>query len=122
VGEEIWVPSGSRWQAWHVLPEFKWMSGGSYQVWLSRVYIVQVARKDYEPWIRLSIRRIDEKPIREDWDELQRIKNEIAGEGARCVELYPRHDEVVNVANMRHLFVVPEDFPIPCLWTKGRGA
>jgi hypothetical protein len=41
------------------------------------------------------------------WDELQRVKS-IAGYGdAWAVEIYPHDDEVVNVANMRHLWILP---------------
>lgn len=40
------------------------------------------------------------------WDELQRIKNECLGEDVWCVEVYPAQDDVVDVANMRHLWVL----------------
>lgn len=41
------------------------------------------------------------------WDELQQIKR-IAGYAAWwAVEIYPDDSEVVNVANMRHLWVLP---------------
>jgi len=48
------------------------------------------------------------------WDELQRLKNE-AGYGAQqAVEIYPPESDVVNVANMRHLWILPE--PLPFAW------
>jgi hypothetical protein len=42
------------------------------------------------------------------WDDLQRLKRE-CGRGERwAVEIFPADSEVVNVANMRHLWVLPE--------------
>lgn len=42
------------------------------------------------------------------WDQLQDIKNAIGYENSWLVECYPPESELVNVANMRHLFVLPE--------------
>lgn len=54
--------------------------------------------------LHLAITRHDGAEIRE-WETLQRIKNEVAGDETIAVEVYPRRSEVVNQANMRHLFV-----------------
>ncbi len=77
----------------------------------SRTFIVQVFVE--KGFTRLSVNRADwderQNRFREDitWDDLQRIKRE-AGYGDMCaVELFPPDDEVVNVANMRHLWLVP---------------
>ena len=40
------------------------------------------------------------------WDELQRVKNECLGEDVWCVEVYPAQDKLVDVSNMRHLWVL----------------
>lgn len=48
------------------------------------------------------------------WDELQRIKNECGFGGECAVELFPPDADVVNVANMRHLWFVQ---PPPYLWS-----
>lgn len=52
------------------------------------------------------------------WDDLQRLKRE-AGYGDRwAVECYPADAAVVNVANMRHLWLLPE---APAYgWRKGQ--
>jgi hypothetical protein len=42
------------------------------------------------------------------WDELMAVKTAVGYGSAWCVEAYPPDDCVVNVANIRHLFVVPE--------------
>lgn len=68
---------------------------------------------------RLSICRAMVSPERDgtaadgiSWDELQELKRQ-AGFGDRwAVEVYPADESVVNVANMRHLWLMPE----PLLW------
>lgn len=40
------------------------------------------------------------------WDELQEIKNKVGFSDKWCLECYPPSDKVINVANMRHLFVI----------------
>lgn len=49
------------------------------------------------------------------WDDLQEIKNEIAGEEAVAIEIYPAAQDLVYEENIRHLWVVPPDFPLPNL-------
>lgn len=47
------------------------------------------------------------------WDELQQIKREIGFGGRDAVEVYPPDRDVVNVANMRHLWVMPVGERLP---------
>lgn len=42
------------------------------------------------------------------WEQLERAKEECGFKGCWMVELYPPSGEVVNVANMRHLWLIPE--------------
>lgn len=49
--------------------------------------------------------------IRPSWPEMQRIKDEIAGQDATAVEVYPPHSEIVDQADMYHLWVLPEPLP-----------
>jgi len=42
------------------------------------------------------------------WDQLMRIKSDCGFRDYWAVEIFPPQDEVVNVANMRHLWVVSE--------------
>lgn len=44
--------------------------------------------------------------IRPTWPEMQRIKDELAGADATAVEVYPPHDEIVDAADMYHLWVL----------------
>jgi len=97
------------------VPRTQWPNGGQQpdrvRVWVSRDYLVQeFACVDPLVNARLSICRTSHNGARWDdgvsWDELMRIKREI-GYGARdAVEIYPADADVVNVANMRHLWLV----------------
>lgn len=52
--------------------------------------------------------------VRPTWLEMQRIKDEIAGPNATAVEVYPPHTEIVDDADMYHLWVLngPLDFSL----------
>jgi hypothetical protein len=65
------------------------------------------------PWDQLSVQRFDGRPIQE-WDTLQRIKNEVYGPHFEAVELYPDVDRLVDMGNTRHLWVQNNEdlFPI----------
>lgn len=85
------------------------------EVWKSEDYLVQIY-KDHNGWIRLSINRVtftlvNNHPIWQDgitWDDLYNIKNDLGFHDKWLVECYPPEDELVNVANIRHLFVLDE--------------
>jgi hypothetical protein len=86
------------------------------RVWRSREFLIQEYLEDGH--IRLSV--IDVRKIKAfgkhdykfgksiTWDDLQRIKAEV-GYGDRCaVEVYPPDNLIVNVQNMRHLWILDE--------------
>jgi len=87
-------------------------SGDVVEVWRNYRFLVCVyAEKDGAQ--RVSINRT---MIEEDtgqwvdgitWDELQEIKRQIGRGGAWAVEVYPSDESQVNVANMRHLWLLP---------------
>lgn len=45
---------------------------------------------------------------RPTWPEMQRIKDELAGHDRTGVEVYPPHAEIVDQADMYHLWVLPD--------------
>lgn len=61
---------------------------------------------------QLAIRRCDGQEIG-SWDELQVLKNELAGPERVAIEVYPAMSELVNKQNVRHLWVLPEGFRLP---------
>jgi hypothetical protein len=48
------------------------------------------------------------------WEELQRLKNQCGFADKDAVEIFPRHYDAVNVANMRHLWIM--DDPVSFAW------
>lgn len=69
--------------------------------------------------VRLSICRtsIDRKGAWLDgitWDELQHVKNECGYFDRDAIEVYPAQKDIVNVANMRHLWILDE--PLDFVW------
>ena len=49
--------------------------------------------------------------IRPTWWEMQRIKNELAGEEATAIEVYPPKSQVVDEADMFHIWVLRGKLP-----------
>ena len=68
--------------------------------------------------IHLSIKRHDKMPIR-DWRDLQRIKNELVGEEAEAMELFPKESNMVDTSNQYHMWVFP-DATFPFAFDEGR--
>lgn len=62
--------------------------------------------------VRLSCLRRDGAPLH-DWADLQRVKDEILGPEARAVEVYPPRSELVDDANLYHLWAWPTGVPCP---------
>lgn len=90
------------------------------EVWRSRDFLLQVHTTPVEGIERLSVCRTalsgDSWKDGISWDDLQRLKSE-CGRGDKCaVEVYPEDGHIVNVANMRHLFVL--DTPPAYAWRK----
>jgi len=48
------------------------------------------------------------------WDDLQRLKRECGYGNHDAIEIYPADADIVNVANMRHLWIMAES--IDCAW------
>lgn len=120
VGAPLPVPADSRWDRWAANPTHSSSPEGITEVWLSAVYLVQVFQHPQEQWKRLSIRRINGRDICEGWNELQSIKNDIAGVDSLAIEVFPAQHQLVDVAPMRHLWVVPAGFDLPCVWKRAK--
>lgn len=91
------------------------------EVWRSRSFLVQIY---IEPsgYQRMSISRAvhngDSWVEQVTWDELMRLKRECGRGGMDAVEVFPADRDIVNVANMRHLFFPPE--PLPFKWSSAK--
>lgn len=95
------------------------------RAWRSRDFLVQEYAEQAPVLVRLSVLRttLDPRVGRWvdgiTWDELQQIKNEIGYADHDALELYPMAADVVNVANLRHLWVMRE--PVSFAWREARG-
>ena len=91
-------------------------------IWLSKLWLVQCYDEAlmYPGVYRLSVCRAKlilnkdghTYPDRIAWDELMQIKREIGLGNAYAIEVYPRDRDIVNVANMRHLWLMPQPLRI----------
>lgn len=66
-------------------------------------------RMDYSGARHLAVASLS--GIRPTWHEMQRIKDELAGTEATAVEVYPPHSELVDAADMFHIWVVQGRLP-----------
>lgn len=88
------------------------------EVWRSRQFLVMLYDQDgYE---RLSVCRAALAPGGADWaegiswEDLQQVKAECGRWDCWVVEVFPPDAQIVNVANMRHLWILKE--PPPYGW------
>lgn len=93
-------------------PDPPWLK----EVWRSQTFLVQVYANTNGT--RLSVKRTEVLPQgrwREGltWDELQEVKRQVGWGDHWAVELFPPGNEVVNDANMRHLWLID---PPPYGW------
>lgn len=81
--------------------------------WVNPLFSVQASTHatDWGDVLHLWIKRHDEKPL--VWRDMQRIKNELVGPDRVAVEIYPPATELVDSANMYHLWVLPAGFVLP---------
>ncbi len=61
------------------------------------------------------ITRADDMPPDPSWQELQHMKTLAFGSHARAVELYPETTKIIDTANMRHLWRLPDSLRSPCI-------
>lgn len=91
------------------------------EVWRSREFLVQVfSSDDPSVVVRLSINRSalcgNEWQDNISWEVLQRLKSECGYALHDALEVFPSSRDVVNVANMRHLWVMRN--PVSFAWRK----
>lgn len=110
------------------VPPEQWPEKASYRnppsaVWRNRFFLVQEFNElsALGPVKRLTVVRsvMQSNGRWEDgisWEELQDIKREIGFGNHYAIEIFPRDCDVVNVANMRHLWVLAS--PLDIGWFK----
>ncbi len=105
------MPRGLR-----LVPRDEWplrlQSAPVLRVWRSRDFLVQEYAEAAPVLVRLSVLRTTLDPAVGrwvdgiTWEELQGIKSECGYGQHDALEIYPVEGDVVNVANLRHLWVM----------------
>lgn len=87
---------------------------GVEETWQNGWYAVMVRpiQTEWGPVIHLMIRNAPNTPVR-SWTDLQRIKDELVGPERVAIEVFPPRADIVDQANMTHLWVLPADMEIP---------
>lgn len=78
-----------------------------YSVQVSRLYLDGIGWMDH-----LWVRRHDGR-MTNSWADLQLIKDQLCGAERVAVQVYPAHSELVDEANMAHLWVYPQGYRLP---------
>ena len=92
------------------------------QVWRNRNFLVQVHKEANSLGVshRVTICRteVDGNQWKDgiSWEEIQTIKDAIGFADHDAVEVYPMRRDIINVANMRHLWIMPT--PLLFAWRK----
>lgn len=96
----------------HMFPRREW--GECVACHLTPVYAVQVFHCETEWGVveHLAIRRHDGKADI-PWTDKQRIKDDLLGAERVAIEVYPARSELMDSANMYHLWVLPDGFALP---------
>lgn len=97
--------------------------GQPVRVWRSRTHLAMLYT--HELHARLTVQRVTDAAFHPDrnpkggisWDDLQRIKSECGFGDWWAVEVYPADAEVIDVAPMRHLWLLGADAP-PYAWRR----
>jgi len=86
------------------------------ELWRSCDYLVQVFQEP-DGILRMSVSVTmighDGEWVQNiPWEDLHELKAEIGRGDLYAIEIYPPDRDLVNVANMRHLWILPEPLPI----------
>lgn len=93
------------------------LSNAPKELWRSNKLLVQVFEENNCMRITVNRTAINSDGSYKDgltWDDLQAIKRHVGFGDKDAIEIYPADRDIVNVANMRHLWVMPS--PISCAW------
>lgn len=95
------------------VPQDKWPQSrpdNLIEVWQSRDYLVQVFQEQHHERMSVCRTTVDPRTDRWNdgvsWDDLQALKRQCGRGKSWAVEVYPDDEHLVNVANMRHLWLL----------------
>ena len=96
------------------IPQEQWPIVGKHiRVMRSNRFLVQVFEAPLPAICRISVCKTEVTGMRWtdgiSWDDLQEIKSQCGYEDHDAVEIFPAEIDIVNVANMRHLWVMKDE-------------
>lgn len=98
------------WEPWELLTFPRGTVGRGWAAEFTKAHrnnIFSVLDRDVQGGVRhLAVSSLSE--VRPTWYEMQRIKDELAGMDATAVEVYPPHDQIVDGADMFHIWVLAQ--------------
>lgn len=106
------------WGAWRKTPVPDGIPGGTgwcreiREAWANNLYAVLIRTfidERGEQVIHLAIRTASQ--LEPPWRDMQRIKNEICGEEATAVQAMPPASELIDEADMYHMWVLSSRLP-----------
>jgi len=89
--------------------------GDAYETWINNLYMVFRCRDEITEWgivSRIMVRRND-GGTNVPWADMQRVKNEIMGQERLAIQIFPPESDLVDDANIYHLWVMPDGFTMP---------
>jgi hypothetical protein len=98
------------------------------EIWRCKEFLAQVFDTNDPNIIRISVNRtlldVTNRRWRDGitWEDLMEIKLQLGYGEQDAVEVLPAETDIVNVANMRHIFVFAEGYPLDFIWRKGANA
>ncbi len=109
---------GQRWGEWEnrrYLVDHPRAVEGLTDAWCNDRFAVQLFEAKGFQW--LSIRKHVDGATPPTWAELQRIKDELIGPEREAAQVHPRASELVDDADMYHLWLFPADESCPFNFT-----
>ena len=101
-------------------PAARTMARPPREVWRSATFLVQIYQEGLHARLTVCRTALGRDGVRWmdgiTWDDLQRLKRECGRGEQWAVECYPPDTEIVNDANMRHLWLIAEP---PYGWKRG---
>ena len=104
----------------HSSPKHLQVYGNGWFAEMDRVYrrednkyvvMIRTVKTDWGEVEHAAFRNLEGNDI--PWAEKQKIKNEIFGPERIALEVFPKESELVDAANMYHLWVLPVEFDLP---------
>lgn len=117
------------WGQWRITPTPNGVPGGHgwtrdiREAWANNLYAVLVrpfVDERGHPVTHLAIRTASN--LEPPWRDMQRIKNEIVGAEATAVQVMPPESELVDEADMYHMWVLSTRLPFTLAYQRERAA